>query len=594
MNPSSTALIRAGAACAFLAAAFAGWQLAGDPAAAPREQSAPGPAAPQGKAPRSARGSHGPPEHVRAAMAAIRNAGPAGTRMQATLSLVQGLSPAELREWLEHQWFDAGEGFELTLFRKVAMQRLWDEDPEGTLAWCKTALPQEYSEMLQRWAHEDPERVLRFLQENPDRERELQMLQMIAATRPELAFARAKEMLETSKPGNGSDRHYFSQVFNRLAAKDPAVLEAALEGMPAAWRFVAEGALAGERLKADFDSEIRALWERPDGWKIFNHAAGNLGERSELGNKVLAMLEGLPAEWRIRIASESYRFLDEKNAANWMDADLEGAGFGKDQIRNIRYQAMHYLAQRDPEDALRRLADLEMDESQRRNLISNLFSYSMHTKEEEQREKLLGMLGDEKDLQVAREALQAQTMSRAEPKAVSPADWLEKAAEAADGNQRYGFLNQIQRWDKAKQDELAANFRTLPEEKKTAVAKLLASGSDYYSNSSSLTPGLQGEAIRYLLTLPAEEPSAEGGSPFSSRGSDPARMATTHALQLAKKDADAAAQWVNSLPAGEGKQWAQKNLAANWMNYDPDSAGMWLQSLPAAERKEVEAYLKEK
>ncbi len=526
-------------------------------------------------------------------MAAIRNTGPAGTRMQATLSLVQGLSPAELREWLEHHWFDAGEGFELTLFRKVAMQRLWDEDPEGTLAWCKTALPQEYSETLQRWSHEDPERVLRFLKENPDRERELQMLQMIAGTRPELAFARAKELLETSRPGQGSDLHYFSQVFNRLAAKDPAMLEAALEGMPAAWRFAAEGALAGERLKADFDSEIRALWEHPDGWKIFNHAAGNVGERSELGNKVLAMLDDLPAEWRTRIARESYRFLDQKNAADWMDADLEGAGFGKEHIRNIRYQAMHYLAQQDPENALRRLADLEVDESQRRNLISNLFSYSMHGKNEEQREKLLGMLEDEKDLQIAREALQAQTMSLAEPKEVSPADWLEQAA-GADTNRRYGYLNQIQRWDKAKQDELAANFRTLPEEKKTAVAKLLASGSEYYSNSSSLSPGLQGEAIRYLLTLPAEDPSAEGGAPFSSRGANPVHLATTHALQLAKKDSDAAAEWVNTLPAGEGKQWAQKNLAANWMNYDPKAAGMWLQSLPAADRKAVEVYLKEK
>jgi hypothetical protein len=59
-----------------------------------------------------------------------------------------------------------------------------------------------------------------------------------------------------------------------------------------------------------------------------------------------------------------------------------------------------------------------------------------------------------------------------------------------------------------------------------------------------------------------------------------------------RKDPVAAGRWVNSLPAGEARLWAAKNLAAQWAEYEPSAARQWAAGLPADERRQVDAYLK--
>ena len=53
----------------------------------------------------------------------------------------------------------------------------------------------------------------------------------------------------------------------------------------------------------------------------------------------------------------------------------------------------------------------------------------------------------------------------------------------------------------------------------------------------------------------------------------------------------AASQWVQSLPDGEARSWALKNVAFAWALYDPKEAGQWVDSLPAAARAEVGDFM---
>jgi hypothetical protein len=56
---------------------------------------------------------------------------------------------------------------------------------------------------------------------------------------------------------------------------------------------------------------------------------------------------------------------------------------------------------------------------------------------------------------------------------------------------------------------------------------------------------------------------------------------------MAQDDPAAASDWIQSLPAGDPKLWAQKNLHSLWSQYDPAAADQWMKSLPAATQTQV-------
>lgn len=68
-------------------------------------------------------------------------------------------------------------------------------------------------------------------------------------------------------------------------------------------------------------------------------------------------------------------------------------------------------------------------------------------------------------------------------------------------------------------------------------------------------------------------------------------MASMHVVKWAEKDPEAASAWLQTLPAGDAKLWAQKNLATNWAKYDPDATAQWIATLPADARVEVKKYM---
>jgi hypothetical protein len=150
----------------------------------------------------------------------------------------------------------------------------------------------------------------------------------------------------------------------------------------------------------------------------------------------------------------------------------------------------------------------------------------------------------------------------------------------------------LSQWDKEKMSEVAKGFRNLPADKKKAVATMLA-GND---NDSRVDPALRGEAIQYLIQneTPAKQEEQDPQDPFGGRRQGAANYASSLAVHWGTKDPEAASQWVQGLPDGDAKLWAQKNLALNWAQYDPDAVKRWLSSFPAPARTEVEKFMKEK
>jgi hypothetical protein len=601
MNPFPTPTLRAGVILAFLTMAAIGWKLADEPERPAADQ----PAAATRTTDRPTRANRrgGPPDAVRQRVAALRAIASPDERLRATMALARSLPVSEIPAWLDGRWFPAGGGFDLMLFNKLLKERWQQEDPEALLAWSFKNNSSQARATLTSWAKTDPQRALDYLKANPNRELEIQVLTEIARTDPALALRALGEQPAAGRSDSGMSDYYLQQLFQQLAKSSPAALENALAALPPGLRFQAEVALINDRMATSFDTEIRKLWERPDGWRIFEQLKN---DGRDLNSRIFAELANLPPAWRARLADNAYRFVGIKDAEKWIHADLEGCGFTAAQAKTIRTQGLSTLASQSPETVLKLMAEMDLESHYRRNIIGNLFANFRGSPD--QADALLALLGSDEDRQMARD-LANRPREESLPKIEQPTDWLAQAGRAdtkSGFSTSYQYLSMLRGWNADKIATLSSEFQTLPADQKRQVAKLLTGNSGYVDNITSL----QGEALRYLIANPEPKPTntepvfdpaqaqrlPDGTlfTPADRSATDSARVsqASQFAVNWAKRDPAAASDWVQSLPAGDARLWAQKNLAANWSQVDPEAADHWLSTLPAADRAQVREFLK--
>ncbi|QJE98695.1 hypothetical protein [Luteolibacter luteus] len=588
MSTPSPLLFCGACAAIFVAASLAGWNLTSTRSSkAPRTPTAGTIASAQDnkRAERGPRGN-GVPDYVRETMVVLRASSPE-QRMRATIDLATTMPMADLSEWLDKRWFDMSEGFDVALFQKIAMQRWEAEDREGFIAWNIKNNPDRAEALIASWAKEHPALALSFFMTHTNPRLEVMTLGDLAASEPELALEHLVKMLK--RPDTGETEGYFdSGIFRKIAEKDPALLEASLDSLPFSWRLQAESIVVGRRMKESFTDELRKLAARPDGWKLFENAMNLTGD---LKTRLVEELQNLPDSWKKNISNQAYLFINQANARQWLDLDLDTMDIPDAQKRHLRSTAMQNHASKNPIETLGLVDQFELDKEARQNLISGIIANNPKMIREDS-EKLISALGSEEDREIARSLIaKRQEIGDSPPKVAAPNDWLEQVS-ATQSRNGSDYLFMLRDWDKEKIAALSDGFQRMPDEKKLAVANVIAAAHDYGIDS-----GLRGEAIRYLVAQPPapKEESGESNPDPSRYGPEinPTQEASRYAVALCGKDPDAAARWVQSLPRGDAKQWATKNLAANWRNYDPQATQEWLNSLPSGERKEVEAYLKE-
>ena len=514
----------------------------------------------------------GAPEAVRRRVAGIRAISAPGDRMRATIELANTLPVSEIAAWLDGRWFDTGQGFDLTLFNKILKQRWEQEDPEGMVSWELKANSGNAAGTLATWAKTDPQRVIDFFKANPNIDMELAALAIIAEKNPALALQSLREMKPAAN-GSGMDDWYLRQLMKQLAISSPAALEREIESMPLSMQLSAEAALSGERLKSGFDTEIARLFARADGWKIFEMA---MNQSENTGDSLFNHLANLPPRWRTTLASNYYSITSDDAPEKWCSVDLQGMGFSESEASNIRAMAFTRYGHKNPEAALKLMADANLSDGARSMIIGNVFlNYSG---DKEKVESLIALLGSEADQQMARSSMAANYNNRNQ-ESVSPSDWLDQISSDSTGS--YQYIWSLSQWDKEKLGQLNSEFKSLPDDKKRTVAKVMV------QNSSENAMDLEGDALQYLVANPEEPEPGESQPNIISEASE-------YAVKLAKEDPFAAADWIRRLPTGETRQWAQKNLAANWAQYDPEATQQWIDSLPANERAAVKEYAEKK
>jgi len=566
---------KAGAILGFLVMVVVGWNLPNGPVPAPNNvttlESQPKRI---DREPRRSK-STGPAALAAKRLDSIRAAGTQQARLGATFALANSLSASEIAAWLNGGWFTIQGGPERLLFRNILLARWREMDPEGLLGWSLKNDMRASRKLLESWSEKEPQRLIEFFKNHPNEAAEMAALGSLAKAHPGLALQRLQEMADDGM--SGQKAHNSLAICRQLAERSPAALEAALDSLSPQLKKQAESALCGQRLAASFSTEIRVLWDQPNGWEIFQ---SNLNDDSKM--KLFAELANMPPAWRASIAKHCHYLLDENSAVKWLDTDLVNLGFSATQVKRLRVTALNNLASKNPEETLKRMDDVELSVDVRKALIFNMFSFIEN--EPEKTASLIARLNSEEDREQARELLAARKNNQSGGK-VDPVDWLEKISgiDPKSAGNASEYFRSMERWSADEIAQLSQRFSAMPDDKKMQVAQVMAAGQGLNNSSSSIT----GAAIRHLVANSVARPEGQNAS-----GIDPLQMASVYASRLAVKDPGDAKDWVGSLPAGEAKLWAQKNMAKNWAAYDQKAAAQWVESLPADARREVQAFMK--
>lgn len=544
-----------------------GWQLTDKPPAPGESPSAPNKnrAVPQSAAAKNS----GPPVWLAGTLEQIRKADSFAERMRLTLTLAHSIPDHDIFAWLKGGWFNPGDGYETRLFTRVLTDRLAAADPTALARW-QLAAENPSTDQLIAMAASDPQQVIALFREQPSDLMELQVLEQMAKTHPDIALERLLELCTFDFP---EEETYMCGTMNLIAAlakADPAALQAALGKMPSYLQGYAEMDLLRIRLSESFDTEIRKLWQRPDGWRLFEQHRGNIDVLTNLFKNSADM----PASWRAALAAnDSRRITDLRVAEFWWNADLEAAGFTADQAHNVRRNALEGITRDSPAKGLALLDEAELNSAERKNLIQSVFLRG--SLNDAQTAKLLDILTSDDDWQAAQELLARKrgVSFVPVPRVDQPNQWLADFADLeprSDANRNY--RNMLSKWNDGQIAELTRQFQNLPDAQKLRVSEKLVT--DHVGRQVEF----YGDAIRYLAATPEQHPQIIG-------------TATSYALERLRNDPVAAGDWVRGLPAGEALKWVQKNLAVQWSATDPAAAERWLKSLPKTEQAPVREFM---
>ncbi|RYD46109.1 MAG: hypothetical protein EOP85_08085 [Verrucomicrobiaceae bacterium] len=449
---------------------------------------------------------------------------------------------------------------------------------EGLLAWGLKNKNGAGGNLMAEWAAKDPQRLLEWFRRNRDDQKELSLLGTIAGHSPELALQRLREMVEAGisenalRGGRG--------LMKELAGKSPALLEGMLDSLPFDLKIQAESALSQKRLEASFGDEIRALWEHPDGWKIFSAM-----DSAEVKDKLMGELGNLPDEWRRLMVSNYYQFIRRDNLRGWLDADLETAGFSSTESKVLKGHALQNLSSSDPAAAFKQLGETEVEPRMRGEILKQIFRSSLVNLEE------MAQQLPEEDREIAASAMQSRRGgdSSVEVDAkTTPQELLDKmvALDPSSVGRRSSFPL-LSGWDGQKVDALTEGFSSLPDDQKNRAASFITANAEF----SSAPPELRGAALAYLAGMPdtsRRDDKASSRDSYEISFNSITAKVSNYAADMARKDPAKSASWVDSLPAGEAKPWAQYNVHKLWVQYDPDAAGAWKKTLTASEREAME------
>ena len=140
------------------------------------------------------RGSGGPPAAVKRELNRLRAIKDPVERMRAVIELARTMPLGEYQEWVEEGWFNYRDGYELTLFHKVGMERWKVEDPMGFVDWSRNEERGGAAGVLAKWIGGDRQRFEGYFKDQRDDQFQLQVLSAMVRDQPDLVLDKILEL----------------------------------------------------------------------------------------------------------------------------------------------------------------------------------------------------------------------------------------------------------------------------------------------------------------------------------------------------------------------------------------------------------------
>jgi hypothetical protein len=546
---------------------------------------------------------YGNAAYARMRMAQLKAISDPKERQRAAIELANSIPTDQIGKWLEGEWFSTSEGFDLSLFNRILMERLAKESPvECFMISSEKNLG--YTPKMLDAAMTQPDLLLAYLSKGKSDYTRRVLIRLIAERDPKLALEAIKQSHKTGR--KEYDESSTADTFRQIEHTSPGLIESQLDQLPLGLKQMALTGMFSEKMSKDLAGAISELAARSDGTQIFK----SLTSDDELNKTLLENAASLPPVYRSLLIDRIIGHFSPDDSIKIAEFDYEKLGFSASQISHIHDSLIQDLSSNAPEAALKHLDWIGDDAEKRQMLLKDIvrsFLINSSDDRETAAQKLSGLIAEISDpgfKSLAESTLaenrncrgegdmDAQTQE-AKPKQESLIpkmrsdikSWVSEATTQIRDHhdtQDFLFVSEINSLPSAQQKEVAAAFIELPDEDKLPILKNILR---YEVDDSAM-----GARLIAAEGLKSAIQNGTLGLDQQTGMLDPAD-AITYINKWARKDNAATTQWICTLPSGEMKTLIQKNIINNWAITDYEAAERWLKTLPAIEQQTLKPTL---
>lgn len=541
-----------------------GWWTGGTPAA-PKAPATAGPTPSNSKT----RFTAISPE-VRSRVQQVRQAHTAAERLQQVVILATNLPLADFPRWFEGNYLEFLDAGAEDVFYQILTERWLAAEPARSARWMLENDKGSAGKAVAAWVRVDEAAAVAFLRHLPAARRQELAAALIAAV-GKRSVPDALELLNEWR----SSSLQLGDLIDKLAKQDrDAVMEYADAATGDARRGLLT-AVAGAWLEQDLRWVVAMLQREELGPETLEQLANTTGYGST-GLTVLKQAAFLPADWLEQLSQRDHGLLTLGCELDWLNMKTGKPGLSKKILQQFQLQAAATPWWNND----KRQAGLKLVEQGdwlplgARAKIAETLVLRWQDDPAAARQWVAGLPDDlraagERGLKQL-EAEMARTQQAKQLK--SPAAVMRTLADGTASGLPRGEIE----WNAAEITDAVRLVGNLAPDK---VTRLLNSIQD---DDDGLPRPVLGAILNQALSVPV---TADSNRETLER--ERTRAACRLAAGWASTEPRQAAAWVATLPPGEARLWAAKNVALQWTQYASAEARAWAAKLPDTERKAV-------
>ena len=502
------------------------------------------------------------PVGVRSRLQGIMDGSQGQERMRAMIGLANSVPVEEIETWLDNFYLDTSDAWIDKVCTEILHTRLFEAHPDRFMERCLRLGQVHTEEFMARWTQSDPEAAEAFIEGLSDPKEKTKLTSVLIGELARLQPLRAMDLI-TQLGDDLKATRGFSNTFAALAKTHRAELLETLRGWPPDVAKQALEQVAAQHSREDLEGALKWMEGEERGRDLF-FSVCQLNRA--IAPDLIEMAAELPEGWLNSALSRSWYALSRDDPMMWMGVDAESLRVTPgmlDQLQRLAIGQLQVTAENRAEVMALLDEGAGYDVRTRQAAVESIAGGWM-AEDRESAEQWVEGLEDEKLREAGLARLNREEQSWEDPP--PPAgDLLRHLAgeNLAQGGRLY--TRQIRNWTANDLAEARASFREMPAEVRDRASRFMIDQANW-----QVAAPIRSEALSHLVV--------SGSNGGLSERQFLGRVSET-AAQWGRSDPAAAAQWVTSLPEGDAREWAARNVVREWAGHSEQEARSWVEGL---------------